>query len=225
MNLEKHVIIVAGGSGSRMRSDIPKQFMLLAGLPVLMHTINAFYRFSTQVQIMLVLPTTEIATWKMLCRKYDFVVPHIIQKGGSSRFQSVKNGLEKIEGDGLIAVHDGVRPLVSQHIIENAYQTAAKCKSAVAAVRLKESLRYVGDNGSKAVDRTNYQLIQTPQTFEVALLKKAYAVTESLEFTDDASVVEASGHAITLIEGNYENIKITTPEDLVIGECLLKMKS
>ncbi len=222
MDLEKHVIIVAGGSGSRMRSTTPKQFMLLAGLPVLMHTINAFHRFSTQIQIILVLPTTEIGTWKTLCRKYDFTVPHIIQEGGSSRFQSVKNGLEIIEGDGLVAVHDGVRPLVSQQIIENAFKTAAKYRSAVAAVRLKESLRYISDNGSKAVDRTNYQLIQTPQTFEVALLKKAYAVTESLEFTDDASVVEASGHAITLIEGNYENIKITTPEDLVIATCLLK---
>lgn len=225
MSVGKYVIIVAGGSGSRMRSDIPKQFMLLGGMPVLMHTIKAFYKFSSKIQIVLVLPEAEIPTWKTLCKKYSFIVPHIIQKGGSSRFQSVKNGLEKIENDGLVAVHDGVRPLVSQVVIKNSFETAANEGSAVTAVILKESIRFVEGKDSKAMDRRNFQLIQTPQTFKVALLKKSYDVEELEVFTDDASVVEASGHAITLIAGNFENIKITTPEDLVIAECLLKMKS
>ena len=225
MSVGKYVIIVAGGSGSRMRSDVPKQFMLLAGMPVLMHTIKAFYKFSLEIQIILVLPEAEIPTWKALCKKYSFIVPHIIQKGGNSRFQSVKNGLEKIEHDGLVAVHDGVRPLVSQAVIKNSFETAEKEESAVTAVLLKESIRFIEGKDSKAVDRRNFQLIQTPQTFKVELLKKAYDVEESEVFTDDASVVEAVGRYITLIEGNYENIKITTPEDLVIAECLLKMKS
>ncbi len=225
MSEGKYVIIVAGGSGIRMRSDIPKQFMLLAGMPVLMHTINAFYKFSSEIQIVLVLPEAEIATWSTLCEKYSFIVPHIIQEGGNSRFQSVKNGLEKIGNDGLVAVHDGVRPLVSQEVLRNSFETAARKESAVPAVLLKESIRCVEGKDSKAMDRRNYQLIQTPQTFAVELLKKAYDVEESVVFTDDASVVEASGHAITLMEGNHENIKITTPEDLVIAACLLKIKS
>ena len=224
MSLKKYVIIVAGGAGSRMRSHVPKQFMLLGGIPVLMHTINTFYKFSSKIQIIVVLPEAEITTWKTLCSKYSFTVPHIIQEGGNSRFQSVKNGLEKIEGDGLVAIHDGVRPLVSQEVIKNSFETAAKEKSAVTAVIMKESIRFVEDKDSKAMDRRNYRLIQTPQTFAVALLKKAYDVEESLVFTDDASVVEAAGCYITLIEGNYENIKITTPEDLVIAACLLKMR-
>lgn len=224
MSVRKYVIIVAGGSGSRMKSDVPKQFMLLAGMPVLMHTINAFYKFSSEINIIVVLPEAEIITWKVLCEKYSFIVPHIIQEGGNSRFQSVKNGLEKIGNDGLVAVHDGVRPLVSQEVIEKSFETAAKEASAVTAVTLKESIRFIEGKGSKAMDRSNYQLIQTPQTFKVELLKKSYGVEESEMFTDDASVVEATGHAITLIAGNYENIKITTPEDLVIAECLLKME-
>jgi len=228
----EYAVIVAGGKGTRIKSKLPKQFLELAGLPVLMYTINAFYRYSQEITVILVLPEDDFETWSSLCKKYNFTKPLILQKGGDSRFQSVKNGLEKIDGDaclpdrqGLVAIHDGVRPLVSEDIIGASFRLAAVHQSAVAAVRLKESLRITDQDNTKAVDRSRFRLIQTPQTFKIDLIKKAYQIKEDSSLTDDASVVERSGHTISLFEGSYENIKITTAEDLIIAEALLKQKS
>ena len=221
MNRNEYAIIVAGGKGSRMNSKLPKQFMELKGLPVLMHTINAFYRYSDRLKVILVLPENDFSTWKTLCEKYYFDKPLVLQPGGNSRFQSVKNGLNKITDDGLVAIHDGVRPLVSVEIIRTSFQLAAIHHSGVAAVPLKDSIRIIDQGHTKTVDRSAFKLIQTPQTFDVELIKKAYQMDEDPSLTDDASVAERAGCNITLFEGSYSNIKITTPEDLIIAEALM----
>ena len=224
MNSKEYALIVAGGKGTRIKSKTPKQFLELNGLPVLMHTILAFYRYSEKISIILVLPEDDMATWKSLCKQYNFRHNPTLQKGGETRFQSVKNGLEKIEGDGLVAIHDGVRPLVNTEIIATSFRVAAVNDTAIAAVSLKESLRITNENATKAVDRSNFKLIQTPQTFKVSLIKKAYESAEDSSLTDDASVAEKAGYSISLFEGSYENIKITTAEDLVVAEALLKLR-
>ena len=224
MSQKEYAVIVAGGKGTRIRSTIPKQFLELQGLPILMHTLNAFYRYSRNITVILVLPEDDFSTWKKLCDTHNFDQPYILQKGGETRFQSVKNGLALIESDGLVAVHDGVRPLVSEDIIAASFRLASVHQSAVAAVRLKESIRMTDQDNTKAVDRSKFRLIQTPQTFQVSILKKAYEIKEDSSLTDDASVVEKAGHIISLFEGSYENIKITTPEDLVIAEALLRTR-
>ncbi|MBL7858878.1 MAG: 2-C-methyl-D-erythritol 4-phosphate cytidylyltransferase [Cyclobacteriaceae bacterium] len=225
MNLKEYALIVAGGKGTRIKSKVPKQFLELQGLPILMHTIEAFFRYSENIRIVLVLPEDDFETWEVLCRKHHFTRPLVLQKGGDSRFQSVKNGLDKIEGEGLVAIHDGVRPLASEDIIGASFRLAAVHQSAVAAVRLKESIRMTDQDNTKAVDRSRFRLIQTPQTFTVQLIKNAYQMKEDSSLTDDASVAERAGHTICLFEGSYENIKITTPEDLIIAEALMKQKS
>lgn len=221
MQSQEYAIIVAGGKGTRIKSALPKQFLELNGLPILIHTINAFQRYSKDITIILVLPEDDFKTWQSLCIKHNFTTSLILQKGGDTRFQSVKNGLERIDGDGLVAIHDGVRPLVSEDIIGASFRLAAVHKSAVAAVRLKESIRITDQDNTKAVDRSKYRLIQTPQTFEVGLIKNAYQIKDDPSLTDDASVAERSGLVISLFEGSYENIKITTPEDLIVAKALL----
>lgn len=225
MNYTEYALIVAGGKGTRIKSKIPKQFLELNGLPVLMHTILAFYRYSEKITIILVLPEDDFSTWELLCNKYNFHKPLILQRGGDSRFQSVKYGLDKIESDGLVAIHDGVRPMVNEDIIGASFRLAAVHQSAVAAVRLKESIRITDQDHTKAVDRSRFRLIQTPQTFQVLLIKEAYKQKEDPSLTDDASVAERAGIPISLFEGSYENIKITTNEDLVIAEALLRSKN
>ncbi|MDJ1504942.1 2-C-methyl-D-erythritol 4-phosphate cytidylyltransferase [Xanthocytophaga agilis] len=212
----EYVIIVAGGSGSRMRSDIPKQFLEVRGLPILMHTIRRFYEYSQHIQIVLALPVEQIATWENLREKYAFTIDAKIVTGGKTRFQSVKNGLQVINDvEGVVAIHDGVRPFVPINVIQRSFQVAKENGSAVAAVSLKDSIRQVlSDGTTQSVNRADFRLIQTPQTFQTSLIKKAFEVPESELFTDDASVAEAAGHRILLIEGDYRNIKITTPEDL-----------
>lgn len=222
MKNTEYALIVAGGKGTRMKSVVPKQFLEVNGLPILMHTLNAFYRYAEDIKVILVLPEDDFDTWKSLCVKYDYNRPVILQKGGDTRFQSVKNGLEKIEGGGLVAIHDGVRPLVSEDIIGASFRLAAVHGSAVAAVRLKESIRVTDQDNTKAVDRSKFRLIQTPQTFDVTLIKKAYQIKDEPSLTDDASVAERSGHTISLFEGSYQNVKVTTPEDLIFAEALLK---
>ena len=224
MSHRQYAVIVAGGKGTRIKSAVPKQFLELAGLPVLMHTINAFVRYSEKISIILVLPRHDFATWESLCKRYSFNKPLLLQQGGDSRFQSVKNGLAKIEDDGLVAIHDGVRPLVDPEIIASSFRIAAEKKSAVAAVALKESIRLVTGETTRAEDRSRFRLIQTPQTFDVTLIKDAYRQPEETTLTDDASVAERAGHVITLFDGSYENIKITTEEDLAIAEALLKRR-
>lgn len=220
---KKYAIIVAGGSGLRMGSDVPKQFLELGGFPVLMHTIRKFHESFSGIIIKLVLPQTQQEYWNSLCQKYSFQLPHEIVNGGATRFQSVKNGLNSIsEVFGTVAIHDGVRPFVSTEIIVNSFKVAAELGNATVAVALKDSIRVLENGESKAVDRTAYRSIQTPQTFQLDLIKKAFETPELPSFTDDASVFEHAGHKINLIEGSYENIKITTPEDLILGETLLK---
>lgn len=222
MNSEEYALIVAGGKGTRLQSRTPKQFLLLNDLPVLMHTILAFYRYSQDINVILVLPEDDMDTWRTLCDRYHFTKPVMLQKGGATRFQSVKLGLQRIQGDGLVAIHDGVRPLIREEIIAASFRLAALHTSAIAAVPLKESIRNVENEKSKAMDRSKFRMIQTPQTFKVSPIKKAYDVEEETNLTDDASVLEKAGHSIFLFEGSYENIKITTPEDLIVAEALMK---
>lgn len=225
MNKNKEfALVVAGGKGTRIKTKLHKQFLELNGKPILIHTLEAFLRYSVEIQIVLVLPEDDFEIWKDICKKFDFNAPIILEKGGETRFQSVKNGLNKIEGPGLVAIHDGVRPLVSEDIIGASFRLAAVHQSAVAAVRLKDSIRMTDQDNTKAVDRSRFRLIQTPQTFDIDLIKHAYQIKEDASLTDDASVAEKSGHVISLFEGSYENIKITTPEDLIVAEALLNSK-
>jgi 2-C-methyl-D-erythritol 4-phosphate cytidylyltransferase len=211
-----YAIIVAGGSGSRMKSAVPKQFLLLDGKPILQHTIERFLAISYPLTVILVLPQRDMATWATLCDKHNFYPAIQTITGGATRFQSVKNGLRAIKAtDGLVAVHDGVRPFVTTDIIQTSFETAALAGSAVTCVPAKDSVRLIDENGmNNAVDRARVRLIQTPQTFRLDWFRTAFAVDDQPHFTDCASVLEHAGFPITLIEGSYENIKITTPDDL-----------
>jgi len=222
---KEYAVIVSGGSGKRMKSVVPKQYLPLNGLPVIMHTINVFYEYSRDINIIVVIPKPDFDSWEKLCIQFQFQIPVLLASGGKTRFQSVKNGLDMTGDKGLVAIHDGVRPLVSKEIISNSFQLAALKGSAVAAVRLKESIMIIDKNQTKTVDRSKYRLIQTPQTFQIPIIKKAYQQPERTSFTDDASVVEKYGYKISLFEGSYKNIKITTPEDLPTAELFLKQKS
>lgn len=212
-------ILVAGGSGSRMKADVPKQFMLLNGKPILQHTLERFLAVLPAEQISLVLPARERQTWASLCERHGFTAPIRVVDGGASRFQSVRNGLATIpvtaDATGMVAVHDGVRPFISPEIILNSFETAARMGSAVTCVPAKDSVRVMDASGqSRAVDRATVRLVQTPQTFRLDWFRPAFQTDEQPFFTDCASVLEHAGFSITLIDGSYENIKITTPEDL-----------
>lgn len=221
-----YAIIVAGGSGSRMQTSIPKQFLLLDGKPVLMHTLEAFYRCPLAPKLILVLNIDQQAYWKELCQTYNFSIEHELVNGGSQRFHSVKQGLEHIKKEGIVAIHDAVRPLVSQSLILKSYQEAEKSGNCVAAIAPTDSLRKITiGSGSSAMDRNQFALIQTPQTFRSDMLKKAYEQSFQVNFTDDASVIESAGVQINLITGERENIKITWPEDIEIASILAKKNS
>lgn len=217
----KFVIIVAGGLGLRMGVSTPKQFLNLNNTPVLMHTISKYYDYNTEINIILVLPTEHFSTWESLCEKYQFHVKHNIVSGGETRYQSVKNGLSFVNSKGLVAVHDGVRPLVSKELIGICFNEAQINGNAIPCVEVNETVREVSDNGNKQLNRNNIKLIQTPQVFKTEILKKAYKLPFSAEFTDDASVIEKAGYKINLVNGEKGNIKITTEIDLKIAECLL----
>ena len=220
--MQEFALIVAGGSGTRMNSSIPKQFLQIGNLPVLMHTIMAFDSYSPSLRIILVLPEHQIPLWLSLCQQFDFKKEVQIQAGANSRFQSVRNGLSCIDTDGFVAIHDGVRPLITKEIIARSFAAASNFGNAVVAVPLKESIREVADDGSSlAQNRSRYKLIQTPQTFRVSVISKAYECRENESLTDDASVAEQAGEKIHLIEGCYTNIKITTQEDLLFAEAML----
>ncbi len=214
-------LIVAGGKGERMNADIPKQFIEIQGKPILMHTLEVFYRFDASMKLILVLPEVQIDFWKELCVKYNFNIIHQIVAGGQTRFHSVKNGLEAVTVPSLVAVHDGVRPLVSIETIGRSFDAAEKHKTAIPVIDLVDSIRQLTETGSQSLDRNVYKLVQTPQIFDTELLKKAYEQDFSPLFTDDASVVEALGVKIQLVEGNRENIKITTEFDLKIAESFM----
>jgi 2-C-methyl-D-erythritol 4-phosphate cytidylyltransferase len=223
--MQLYVVIVAGGSGKRMGAEIPKQFLELAGRPVLMHTIERFKSFNETIEIITVLPENQIRHWCDLQEKYSFEVPQTLVKGGSHRFFSVRNGLKFVSVPGLVAIHDGVRPFVSIDTIKRCFDTAEKLGNAIPAISPTESLRILTDQGSLPVNRFHVKQIQTPQVFSAELIKKAYQQEYSPEFTDDATVLEKCGEKINLIEGNRENIKITNPEDLLISTALLPIIS
>jgi 2-C-methyl-D-erythritol 4-phosphate cytidylyltransferase len=219
--MELYVVIVAGGSGKRMGAEIPKQFLELAGKPVLMHTIERFKSFNNAIEIITVLPENQLRYWIDLQQKHSFSVPHTLVKGGSHRFFSVRNGLKFVNIPGLVAIHDGVRPFVSIDTIKRCFDTAQKLGNAIPSISPTESLRILTEHGSLPVNRLNVKQIQTPQVFNASLIKKAYLQDYCPEFTDDATVLEKTGEKINLIEGNRENIKITNPEDLLISTALL----
>lgn len=218
--MKKHIIIVAGGKGLRMGRDIPKQFLPVCGKPVLMRTLEAFHAYDASIHIILVLPISQQAYWKELCCTYQFDLVHEVADGGETRFHSVMNGLALVEGDGVVGVHDGVRPFVSQEVIARCYEEAMSKQAVVPVIGVVETIRHLTDEGSETVPRDQYKLVQTPQVFDVALLRRAYQQEYTPLFTDDASVVEALGEKVYLVEGNRENIKLTTPFDLKLAEML-----
>lgn len=218
-----YLIVVAGGKGLRMGGDIPKQFQLLKGVPILMHTLNRLHQAAPDAQLIVVLPEDQQAYWKDLCEAHDFHLPYLLANGGETRFHSVKNGLNLIPADeaGVVGVHDGVRPFVSVEVVQLGLHEARKQQAVIPVIPVVETVRQLTEAGSKTVDRNAYRLVQTPQFFPVAMLKNAYNQDYVPGFTDDASVVEAMGTSVTLIAGNRENIKITTPFDKAVGEVLL----
>jgi 2-C-methyl-D-erythritol 4-phosphate cytidylyltransferase len=223
--MEKYAVIVAGGSGSRMGSEVPKQFLPLAGRPVLMHTLERFAESDPHTHLVLVLPEAQIPAWQALVQAHGFGLAHRVVAGGATRFQSVRNGLALVPPWAVVAVHDGVRPFVSAAGIARCFEEAARVGSAVMAVAPKDSLRRLRPGGhSEAVERASFRIVQTPQTFRAALLQEAFRTEEQAFFTDDASVFEYAGHEVHLVEGEYRNIKITTPEDLLVAEAFMSVK-
>ena len=218
-----YIIIVAGGKGLRMGSDIPKQFLPIGGKPVLMRTLERFRQYSPTLQIILVLPKAQQDYWQKLCKEYAFDIDYQLADGGETRFHSVQNGLAKIpdNAQGVVGVHDGVRPFPSIDVIRNCYETAREKKAVIPVIPVVETVRHLKGDTSVTVPRNDYRLVQTPQTFDIQLLKEANRQPYNDGFTDDASVVETFGFNITLVEGNRENIKITTPYDLKIAEVLI----
>ncbi|TXI15572.1 MAG: 2-C-methyl-D-erythritol 4-phosphate cytidylyltransferase [Pedobacter sp.] len=214
-------IIVGGGSGTRMGSELPKQFMLLNQKPVLMHTIAAFHQSELSPKIIITLPNDFHSYWEELCQTHQFTIPHSIAIGGNQRFDSVKNSLALVQGPAIIAIHDAVRPLVNNQTITNSFLQAEQHGSAIAAIPSTDSVRQISGDTSTALCRENIYLVQTPQTFRSDILEKAYQQAYHPEFTDDAAVVEKSGFPIKLIVGQRNNIKITFPEDLLLAEFFL----
>ena len=215
---ENYIVVVAGGLGTRMGAEFPKQFLPIGGKPILMHTLELFEPWG---ELLLVLPADFHDLWKKLCSQHHFEIPHQVVTGGAERFESVRNALKLVPDNVLVAVHDGVRPFASRETIMSAFETAARTGSAVPVLKLTNSLRRVDDQRSLSVDRRSYRTVQTPQVFYSQLLKKAYEQEFRPSFTDDASVFEAMGSPVTLTDGNPENIKITTPTDYRIAETLL----
>ena len=216
--MKKVALIVAGGKGERMNTDIPKQFLVLNDLPILMHSLNAFSHLD---KIILVLPRAQIENWEELCKQYNFILKHTVVAGGINRFGSVKNGLAKIDEGSIVAIHDGVRPLVSKNLINKLIGATKKGNGIIPIVAVKDSIRKVEGYKSKAVSRSNLYKVQTPQCFFASTLKDAYKQNFSLFFTDDASVLESNGGKIITIIGEERNLKITTKEDLMLAEALI----
>lgn len=224
--MKYYAIIVAGGSGSRMKSELPKQFLLLNDKPVLFYTIEAFYNSDLKPEIILVLNSEYHKYWSDLCTQYNFQIPHKIANNGEQRFHSVKNALNLIEDtESIIAVHDAVRPIISNELITRSFDLAKQHDAVIPVVTSKDSVRIKHGGHTVAVNREDILLVQTPQTFKSDLLKKAYLQPFNPTFTDDASVVEKAGKSIFITEGDYKNIKITYPEDLLIAELYLKKKA
>lgn len=225
--MQKAAVLVAGGRGTRMGAPISKQYLPIAGLPILMHTLSVFHQVDSAIELILVIPKDDFAYWEELCDKFQFQIPHQLVAGGNSRFQSVKNGISAISfEEGLVAIHDGVRPFVNESVIQESFEKAAETGSAVAVIALKDSIRKLTDDGKNFYqERQYFRLVQTPQTFDLKRIRKAFQVTELPQFTDDATVYEHQGWEVTLISGNPENIKITTPEDMDYAEYLAERRN
>ena len=221
--MKHYVIIVAGGSGSRMQSSTPKQFLPLNQKPILLHTLERLYASVNQAELIIALPSSQFDVWKTICEEYQVNIPHQLCCGGTTRFESVKNALKMVSETSIIAIHDGVRPLVKKSVVKQCLQTAQQKGAAIPVLRIEESIRKkMKDEKSTIVNRDDYLIVQTPQCFKSSILLEAYQQAYSTTFTDDASVVETMGNAISLVDGNKENIKITRPEDLIIAESFLK---
>jgi len=220
--MKYYAVIVAGGSGNRMQTETPKQFLLLKNLPVLMHTIKAFAQSNTQPKIIVVLHVDQHKYWNRLCQEFNFNIPHQVIAGGTERFYSVKNAISCIEEESFVAIHDAVRPLVSTELIDSCFKQAALYGNVIAAVQSSDSIRMLKNDKTSALKRDEIYLVQTPQTFKLEILRKAYEQDFESHFTDDASVVESLGQSINIVEGERNNIKITYPIDLELAELLLK---
>lgn len=218
--MDKYVIVVAGGSGKRMQQELPKQFIPIAGKPVLMHTIQAFKTAFDDIKIITVIPEKHIKLWKELCVEFSFSISHTIATGGETRFNSVQNGLKHVTTDSIVGVHDGVRPFVSKETIQRVFIAAQKYGTAIPVVELNDSIRKISNGLTEPANRNHYRLVQTPQCFRSDIIKNSYNTNYRPEFTDDASVVEAYGIQIKTTQGNFENIKITRSIDLAIAEVL-----
>jgi len=220
--MKYYAVIVAGGSGNRMQTETPKQFLLLKNLPVLMHTIKAFAQSNTQPKIIVVLHVDQHNYWNRLCQEFNFNIPHQVVAGGTERFYSVKNAISIIEEESFVAIHDAVRPLVSTELIDSCFKQAALSGNVIAAVQSSDSIRMLKNNKTSALQRDEIYLVQTPQTFKLEILRESYEQRFESHFTDDASVVESIGQSINIVEGERNNIKITYPIDLELAELLLK---
>ena len=220
--MRKYAIIVAGGKGERMNMSVPKQFAELCGKPVLMHSLEAFHLFDASVKLIVVLPSLQLDVWKSLCHRYDFDIPHAVITGGASRFESVKNGMDVIKEVSIVAVHDGVRPVVSINLIERLFASAEKNGNAVPVVPVRDSLRRIEGESNMAVDRSTLYCVQTPQCFHSSQLRSMYELPFDGKYTDDASLADACGFKVHTEEGDPVNIKITVATDLQIAEMFLK---
>ena len=222
---KRYALIVAAGSGLRMGSDIPKQFLLLQGKPVLMHTLEAFYNYDPEIQIIVLLSPDQKDYWRDLCQRHDFRIRHIVAEGGETRFYSVKNGLEHVEGDALVAVHDGVRPMIDRELLETLFLAAEKNEAVYPVVPVVDTLRKMDNGKNEIADRSKFCLVQTPQVFSSDLLIRAYQTEYSEKYTDDISVVESQQLCQpVMVAGKRENIKITTPIDLIVAEAILNQR-
>lgn len=219
----RYVIIAAGGSGSRFNSNLPKQFVELEGVPMLIRTMEAFDQAIPNIRVILVLPAEHVHLWDELGKNYNLEISHEVVTGGETRFNSVKNGLDVIDDEeGFIAIHDGVRPLISKKLIRDAFKAAESNGNAIPVINVNDSLRKVDGDLNMPVNRGDFRVVQTPQCFALSVIKKSFKQSYSPGFTDEASVVESSGEVIHLIQGEPINIKITTPADLLIAEAFYK---
>ena len=220
--MEKTVIIVAGGQGMRFNQELPKQFFCIRERPVLMHTVDLFHFYDRKMQIIVGLREDYFSHWESLCGQFHFDVPHLLSPGGETRFHTVKKALTMVTPGNLVGIHDAVRPLLYKRTIDDCFEAAGKYGASLPCIELHNSIRELTPEGSRWVDRDSYRLVQTPQVFQYDILMKSYELEYSTEFTDDASVVEKAGYPVTMVEGNKENFKVTTPQDMVFAEAIFE---
>ncbi len=222
--MERHLLIAAGGKGERMQSSQQKQFMELGGKPLLLHALNAFFQYDPNIHFTVILPGIHHNIWKDICQEYNCQIRHQLIEGGPTRFHSVKNGLKSVPNNAVVAIHDAARPLVSQNLIDRLFNFAQKFGNAIPVTEVCDSLRMVDHAMNRSLPRQQVRLVQTPQCFLSSSIKKAYNTSYKNTFTDDASVLEANGERLYLVDGERENIKITTSTDLVVAESIFQYR-